>query len=113
MDRQALFGRSRPYAELFLFAAFLFGYFSATCTCASASPTLLASGSEDTVRIPQHPTLIRRMLASRLKRLPTTKPVLAASLVQFRKSCALPSCHFTQAAPKHPSQHLTFLAPAT
>jgi len=61
------------------------------------------------VRIPQHPTLIRRMLASRLKRLPTTKPVLAASLVQFRKSCGVPSCHCMKGGPKHPSQHLTFL----
>jgi hypothetical protein len=60
------------------------------------------------VRIPQHPTLIRRMLDSRLKRLQTQKPILAASLVQFRKACGVPSCHCMRGGAKHVSQHLTF-----
>ena len=35
------------------------------------------------MRVPSHPTLIRRMLDARLKQLVTTKPILAASLVHF------------------------------
>jgi hypothetical protein len=61
------------------------------------------------VRIPEHPTLIRRLLDSRLKRLHTTTPVLAASLVQFSKSCGAPSCRCMKGGPKHPSQHLTLM----
>jgi len=60
------------------------------------------------MRVPTHPTLIRRQLDSRLKRLQSTTPVLAASLVQFRRSCGVPSCHCMQGGPKHPSQHVTF-----
>jgi hypothetical protein len=61
------------------------------------------------VRIPQHPTLIRRLLESRLKRLQTTKPMLAASLVQFHKRCGRPACRCMKGGPQHPSQHLTFM----
>ncbi len=60
------------------------------------------------MRIPKHPTLIRRLLESRLKRLHTTKPVLAASLVQFRRHCGDPTCHCLTGGAKHLSQHLTF-----
>lgn len=61
------------------------------------------------MRIPNHPTLIRRLLDSRLKRLPTTTPVLAASLVHFHKACGRPACRCMNGGPKHPSQHLTFM----
>lgn len=61
------------------------------------------------MRIPQHPTLIRRQLDCRLKRLATTKPVLAASLVQFHKACGRPACRCMKGGPKHPSQHLTVM----
>jgi hypothetical protein len=60
------------------------------------------------MRIPKHPTLIRRLLNSRLKKVSAAKPVLAASLVQFRRHCGNPSCHCLQGGPKHLSQHLTF-----
>ena len=60
------------------------------------------------MRVPEHPTLIRRQLDSRLKRLHLTQPVLAASLVEFRRACGVPSCRCMQGGPKHPSQHVTF-----
>ena len=63
------------------------------------------------MRLPQHPTLIRRMLDSRLKKLAPTRPVLAASFVQYRHFCGQPSCHCRHGGPKHLSQHLTFKEP--
>src|SRR5262249_33109795 len=42
---------------------------------------------EPAMRVPEHPTLIRRMLDSRLKKLTTTSPVLAASLTSSRHRC--------------------------
>lgn len=60
------------------------------------------------MRIPTHPTLIRRQLHSRLKQLRSTKPILAASLVEFQRACGVPSCHCMQGGRKHPSQHVTF-----
>jgi hypothetical protein len=59
------------------------------------------------MRIPKHPTLIRRLLNSRLKRLQLREPVLAASLTQFQKTCGVPSCRCMQGGPKHASQHVT------
>ncbi len=44
------------------------------------------------MHVPSHPTLIRRMLDSRLKQLVPTGPVLAASLAQVNKRCGQPSC---------------------
>lgn len=60
------------------------------------------------MHVPTHPTLIRRQLNSRLKRLPRSQPILAATLVQFRRACGVPSCHCMRGGPKHPSQHVTF-----
>lgn len=60
------------------------------------------------MRIPEHPTLIRRQLDSRLRRLHSTRPILAASLVQFHKACGVPSCHCMRGGSKHASQHVTF-----
>jgi len=60
------------------------------------------------MRIPKHPTLIRRLLDSRLKRLCTTKPILSASFAQFRRHCGDPTCHCLKGGPKHLSQHLTY-----
>lgn len=60
------------------------------------------------MRVPKHPTLIRRMLASRLKQLATTTPILAASLVHFQRHCGNPACRCLNGGPKHSSQHLTF-----
>ena len=60
------------------------------------------------MRIPQHPTLIRRMLDSRLKKVAPTRPVLAASFVQFYHRCGQAGCSCHSGGPKHLSQHLTF-----
>ena len=59
------------------------------------------------MRVPQHPTLIRRMLDARLKKLATTRPVRAASLVTIAKHCGRPGCHCLSGGPKHTGQYLT------
>jgi hypothetical protein len=51
------------------------------------------------VDIPEHPTLIRRMLDARLRQLATTQPVLAASLVPIAKHCGRQGCHCQQGGP--------------
>lgn len=63
------------------------------------------------MRIPDHPTLIRRMLDSRLKKVAVKRPVLAASFVQFQSQCGKASCSCRQGGAKHLSQHLTFKEP--
>jgi hypothetical protein len=60
------------------------------------------------MRVPEHPTLIRSMLQSRLKKLATTTPVLAASLVAYTHRCGRPSCRCHHGGPLHTGQHLTF-----
>jgi hypothetical protein len=60
------------------------------------------------MRIPDHPTLIRRMLDSRLKKLATTKPVLAGSLVRFARPCGKPTCHCHTGGPKHVGHQNSF-----
>ena len=57
--------------------------------------------------IPEHPTLIRRMLDARLKQVATAKPVLAASLVEIAKHCGRKGCHCQQGGPKHVGHYLT------
>lgn len=59
------------------------------------------------MRIPSHPTLIRRMLDSRLKKLTTASPVLAASLCSYTHRCGHPSCRCHHGGPLHAGQHLT------
>jgi hypothetical protein len=59
------------------------------------------------MRIPDHPTLIRRMLDSRLKQLATTTPIVAASLSTYAHRCGRPSCRCRAAGPLHTGQHLT------
>jgi hypothetical protein len=60
------------------------------------------------MRVPQHPTLIRRMIHSRLKKLAPTTPVLAASLCAYRHRCGRPTCRCHHGGPLHQGQHLTF-----
>lgn len=60
------------------------------------------------MRVPEHPTSIRRMLDSRLGQLGTDKPILAASLAQIRKHCGRQSCHCQQGGPLHTAWHLTY-----
>lgn len=60
------------------------------------------------MRIPDHPTRIRRMLEGRLKQLAPRGPVLPASLVYYERTCGNPTCHCLAGGPKHRSQHVTF-----
>jgi hypothetical protein len=60
------------------------------------------------VRVPEHPTLIRRMLQARLKRLATASPLLAGSLGQVTRACGTPSCRCHHGGPKHTAHQLTF-----
>ena len=60
------------------------------------------------MRVPEHPTVIRRMLDARLAKLPGGKPILAASLTQIRKHCGRAACHCRQGGPLHTAWHLTF-----
>ena len=60
------------------------------------------------MRVPSHPTLIRRMLNSRLKQMAPAGPVLAATLAQVQKRCGQPSCSCHHGGPLHQAHHLTF-----
>ena len=60
------------------------------------------------MRVPNHPTLIRRMLERRLKQLVPTGPVLAATLVLLNKRCGQPSCRCHHCGPLHQAYHITF-----
>jgi len=63
------------------------------------------------MRLPDHPTQIRSMLASRLKKLATTSPILAASLNAYTHRCGTPTCRCHHGGPLHAGQHLTFKGP--
>lgn len=60
------------------------------------------------MHVPSHPTLIRRMLARRLKQLVPAGPLLAASLAQVKKRCGQPFCSCHHGGPLHPAHHRTF-----
>jgi hypothetical protein len=60
------------------------------------------------MRVPDHPTLIRRMLDSRLRKLTPTTPLLAACLASYRHRCGRPTCRCHHGGPLHQGQHLTF-----
>jgi hypothetical protein len=59
------------------------------------------------MRVPEHPTQVRRMLDGRLKQLTPTGPLLAASLAQVHKRCGQPSCRCHHDGPLHAAHHLT------
>ena len=59
------------------------------------------------MRVPEHPTQIRRMLDSRLKQLATRSPVLAASLNAYTHRCGRPTCRCRHGGPLHTGQHVT------
>ena len=59
------------------------------------------------MRVPDHPTLIRRMLASRLKKVACQTPVLAASLCVLQVRCSRPTCRCARGGPLHTVQRLT------
>jgi hypothetical protein len=60
------------------------------------------------MRIPDHPTLLQRMIDSRLKKLGSTAPVLAATLSTYTHRCGRPCCRCHHGGPRHTGQHLTF-----
>jgi hypothetical protein len=59
------------------------------------------------MKVPGHPTLIRRMLDARVKRLCARGPVLLASPVEIAKHCGRPRCR-CQRGFKHVGHYLTF-----
>jgi hypothetical protein len=59
------------------------------------------------MRVPRHPTNIRRMLESRVKQAAARKPLLAASLVSFERRCGKPGCHCASGE-KHHGHQLTY-----
>ncbi len=58
------------------------------------------------MKIPKHPTLIRRHLLARLKEFHPQSPLLAASLVLIHRRCGRPGCH-CQKGQGHPTHYLT------
>ena len=63
------------------------------------------------MRVPDHPTSIRRMLDGRLKQLAPRSPVLAASLNAYTHRCGRPTCRCHHGGPLHTGQHVTFKGP--
>jgi hypothetical protein len=63
---------------------------------------------EAVMRVPDHPTLIRRSLQCRLKKLTTLSPILAASFATYSHRCGRPECRCHHGGPLHSGQHLTF-----
>lgn len=59
------------------------------------------------MRVPTHPTLIRRMIDARVGKLTAQGPVLSASLVTIAKHCGRPGCH-CQTGDKHVGNYVTF-----
>ena len=63
------------------------------------------------MRVPDHPTTIRRMLDRRLKQLAPGGPILAASLSTYTHRCGRPACRCHHGGPPHTGQHLTYKGP--
>lgn len=63
------------------------------------------------MRVPDHPTAIRRMLESRLKQVAPRSIVLAASLNTYTHRCGRPTCRCHHGGPLHTGQHVTFRVP--
>ena len=59
------------------------------------------------MRIPEHPTPIRRMRDSRLNRLARAGPLVAASLVEAKVRCGKEGCRCRRGG-GHPTRFLTF-----
>ena len=59
------------------------------------------------MKIPKHPTLIRRSLQARQNELQAQCPVLAASLVTIRRACGNPNCRCARGQ-KHLGHYLTW-----
>jgi hypothetical protein len=63
------------------------------------------------VRVPDRPFQIRRMLDSRMKKLATSSPVLAASLHAYAHRCGRATCRCHHGGPLHSGQHVTCKGP--
>jgi hypothetical protein len=59
------------------------------------------------MRVRRHPGNIRRMLASRLKKVAIAKPILIASLAEVERVCGKPTCR-CQRGFKHCVTQLTY-----
>jgi len=59
------------------------------------------------MKIPKHPTLIRRHLDARVKDFKLDGPFVAATLVAFRRKCGRAGCH-CQSGQGHLAHHLTY-----
>lgn len=59
------------------------------------------------MKIPRHPTLLKRHLESRIRKCAARGPLLAASLVEIAKHCGREGCH-CQSGAKHVGHYLTF-----
>jgi hypothetical protein len=59
------------------------------------------------MRIPDHPTLLRRMIDSRLKKLTPATPVLGAAFSVYTHRCGRSACRCHHGGPLHRGQHLT------
>ena len=59
------------------------------------------------MKIPRHPTLLKRHLDSRVRKFVAQGPLLAASLVEIAKHCGHPGCR-CQSGHKHVGHYLTF-----
>ena len=59
------------------------------------------------MRVHRHPGNIRRMLASRLKKVALHQPILIATLAEVHKVCGKPSCRCRRGF-KHPACQLTY-----
>jgi hypothetical protein len=59
------------------------------------------------MRVRRHPGNIRRMLASRLKKVALTKPILIATLAEVEKVCGKPTCRCRRGF-KHHACQLTY-----
>jgi len=62
---------------------------------------------ESAMKVPAHPTLIRRMCLARVQKLAAAQPVLAASLVHKGKRCGRAGCR-CERGQKHRSWFLTY-----
>jgi hypothetical protein len=59
------------------------------------------------MRLPKHPTLLRRTLDSRVKRCRPDGPLLAASLATVRRRCGQSACACAHGGPLHVAHQVT------
>lgn len=59
------------------------------------------------MRIPEHPTLIRRMIDSRLKKVALDSPIVAASFTSYAHRCSRSECRCHRGGALHTAQQIT------